>query len=49
MRVSTLINAESTRKLGLGYLDRLNGYASGGIMWGHPQARPMPMGLRLAT
>lgn len=33
-----VINAESTRKLGLGYLNRLNGYASGGYVGAPPAA-----------
>ena len=33
-----VINAESTRKLGLGYLNRLNGYASGGYVGTPPAA-----------
>lgn len=33
-----VINAESTRKLGLGYLNRLNGYASGGYVGALPAA-----------
>lgn len=31
-----VINADSTRKLGRGYLDQLNGYANGGLVGGGP-------------
>jgi lambda family phage tail tape measure protein len=31
-----VINAESTRKIGRGFLDRLNGYAEGGLVGGAP-------------
>lgn len=31
-----VINAESTRRIGLGYLSRLNGYADGGLVGGAP-------------
>ena len=37
-----VINAESTRKLGLGYLSRLNGYANGGLVGG---GAPAPGGV----
>ena len=39
-----VINAESTSKLGLGYLDRLNGYAQGGLVAPLPRMAAMPSG-----
>lgn len=35
-----VINAESTKKLGLGYLNRLNGYANGGLVGAAPASTP---------
>lgn len=35
-----VINAASTRKLGLGYLNSLNGYANGGLVGGNGAAAP---------